>query len=321
MKNKLTQAILRTLIYSDIFDFPLRISEIHRYLIGFSCSEEELSKLLYTNNANATEYTRMGINQWQGYFYLGDKKEMVAQRIKKEKIAKDKLEKAKKLTAILKIIPWIKMVTVTGRVAALNCEEKDDIDLMIVTETNRLWLSRACEWFLLSLLGCRRKPYQTENLKDKLCPNLYISEENPEFPHQDLFTANELARVKVIWERNYTYQKLVETNEWAYKFLPNWWDFVSKETEDKGQRTDLENRRPKTEAKRKSASRFLFSRIRFSLSAFGLLECMACFLQLKYMQKHQTTEVVKEGLLMFHPRDMREKVLGEFNHRLQKTDL
>lgn len=311
MKNKLTQAILRTLIYSDIFDFPLRISEIHRYLIGFSCSEEELSKLLYTNNTNVTEYTRMGINQWQGYFYLGDKKEMVAQRIKREKIAKDKLEKAKKLTAILKIIPWIKMVTVTGRVAALNCEEKDDIDLMIVTETNRLWLSRACEWFLLSLLGCRRKPYQTENLKDKLCPNMYLSEENLELPHQDLFTANELARVKVIWETNDTYQKLVEANRWIYKFLPNW-----------KVRRQFSNSKSQNPNLKQISKVFIWN---LALGAwnfcFDYLERLSKLGQLKYMQKHQTTEVVKEDLLMFHPKDMRKKVLGEFNHRLQKTDL
>lgn len=304
MQENLGQAVLKTLIYSDIFDFPLRISEVHRYLIGLRCLEEELSKLLYTNNTNVNESARMKIREWQGYFYLGDKKWMATQRIKREKIAQEKLEKAKKLTAFLKIIPWIKLVAVTGRVAALNCEKEDDIDLLLVTERNRLWLSRVCEWFLLTLLNRRRRPYQTQNLKDKLCPNLYISEENLEFPHQDLFTANELVRMKVVWEKNGTYQELIKTNFWVEKFLPNWWNLVAEKVENREQRTVLEGRKPRTE---KEQSPF---------STFSLLERLARFLQLKYMKKHQTTEFVRNNLLMFHPRNMRENVLQEYQKRV-----
>lgn len=302
----LHQAILKTLAYSDIFDFPLRISEIHRYLIEYSCSETRLAKLLYRNNPNPSELPRIKINEWQGYFYLGDKKPVVQQRIKREKIAREKLKTVKESTAVLQWIPWIKMVAVTGRVAALNCEDEDDIDLIILTQKNRLWLSRLFEFLILTGLRRRRKPHQTESLKDKLCPNMYLSEETLKLPHQDLFTANELARMKVVWEKDQAYQKLIEMNGWMKEFLPNW--TTTKEQKAK-------NKKQKHGSKMQNFL-FLLGNFSFCSSIFDLLERLARFLQIRYMKRKRTSEIIQNNLLMFHPEDMKEKVLKQYQQAI-----
>ncbi|MGH2582056.1 MAG: hypothetical protein ACRDFQ_04080, partial [Anaerolineales bacterium] len=38
----LRSAVLFTLAYSDVFDYPLTVEEIHRYLIGHGARQEEV---------------------------------------------------------------------------------------------------------------------------------------------------------------------------------------------------------------------------------------------------------------------------------------
>jgi len=39
-------------------------------------------------------------------------------------------------------IPWVKMVAITGSLAAYNPEKDSDIDMMIITKQNRVWITR-----------------------------------------------------------------------------------------------------------------------------------------------------------------------------------
>ena len=41
------------------------------------------------------------------------------------------------------------MIAITGSVANYDAEENDDIDLLIVTEKNRLWITRGFVFLIL----------------------------------------------------------------------------------------------------------------------------------------------------------------------------
>lgn len=43
--------------------------------------------------------------------------------------------------------------------------------------------------------------------------------------------------------------------------------------------------------------------------------------QLKYMASKKTTEVIKEGRLLFHPHDCQEPIMIEYKKRLAKLGL
>ncbi len=51
------------------------------------------------------------------------------------------------------------------------------------------------------------------------------------------------------------------------------------------------------------------------------LEALACWVQLKYMAKKRTTEVVEKGRLRFHPQDARTWVLPEYQKRLKRLGI
>jgi predicted nucleotidyltransferase len=209
------KAILKTLAYADIFDYPLRAQEIERFLIAnkshnFASLNQTLKKL-------------SPISQKEGFYFLKGKEKTVALRKKREKWSQEKLKIAKKVTNWLKLVPSIKMVAATGALAMENAKEKDDIDLLIITSKNRLWLTRALTVFLTELVAKRRHP-RDKQVKDKICLNMFLDEGHLQIPknEQDLFSAHEICQLKLIWDRNKTYQKFIKQNQWVKHYLPNW---------------------------------------------------------------------------------------------------
>ena len=49
---------------------------------------------------------------------------------------------------------------------------------------------------------------------------------------------------------------------------------------------------------------------------FKLLEKLAYTLQLKYMEKKKTVETTTPNVIRFHPNDIRQRVLEEYERRI-----
>jgi predicted nucleotidyltransferase len=211
---KLQKAILKTLSYTDIFDYPLTLPELHQFLIEQKASINDLAKALTETKEVAQDGQ---------FFFLKKRPKIVQIRQKRFEWSQNKLKIAKQVAKYLKLIPFIKMVAVTGNLAMNNAEERDDIDLLIVTSQNRLWLTRLFTVFLVELVANRRHPYDQE-VKDKICLNMFLAENHLQVPkkEQNLFSAHEVFQAKLLWERERTYQKFLKANQWAQKYLPNW---------------------------------------------------------------------------------------------------
>ena len=211
---KLQKAILKTLSYADVFDYPLTLPELHHFLIGQKASINDLEKAL----TEIKEVTQNG-----RFFFLQKRPKIVQIRQKRFGWSQNKLKIAQKVAKYLKLISFIKMVAVTGNLAMSNTEEKDDIDLLIVTSQNRLWLTRLLTVFLVELAANRRHPKDQE-VEDKICLNMFLAENYLQIPkkEQNLFSAHEVFQAKLLWERKRTHQKFLKANQWAQKYLPNW---------------------------------------------------------------------------------------------------
>ena len=347
MDKELKTAVLKTLAYSDIFDYPLRISEIKQYLIGFQLDDPSTLSLLFTDYHGNTDYhggknglsrkklTQIG--ERNGYFFLQGREKIVPLRQKREKISQEKIQRAKEILGILKVVPFIKMAAVTGAAAAGNADEKSDIDVLIVTQKKRMWLARMLAILVLEIKRVRRRPdppssRRTAGLqkvyKDKICLNMFVSEENLELPHKDLFTANEFVRMKVIWEKENTYKKFVKANGWVRKYLPNWKPElkITKHQAPNSKHIQSTKFQISTKFKAPSSKFFDILGLRFVIYLlFGILnlvlDCVEkCvrIVQLKYMERRKTTELVTDTLLMFHPNDAREWVMRKYRKRIKE---
>lgn len=303
---KMKKAILRTLAYADIFDYPLKKEEIWQFLLS-----DVRYRLLDISKTLLKRIPQ--IFQKEGLYFLKGREKIVDTRKKRERWSEEKLKLARRTTNWLKLIPTIKMVAVTGALAMGNSDIKDDIDLLIVTSKNRLWLTRLLTVFLVELVAKRRHPgdlparpaggpagRQGKNVKDKICLNMFSDEDHLRVPkkEQNLFSAHEVCQLKPLWSRDWVYERFLGDNLWVRKYLPN------------GMGTEkLKNGRTK---KQKS-----FSVSQFLSFLVDLLERFTYRLQLAYMESHKTTEITEPGRIRFHPQDARVWVLKEYKKRLK----
>src|SRR3990172_1629516 len=221
------KSILKTLIYADIFDYPLKINEIHKWLIGRKTTllqiEKALDKLVKSSRQRRGLPETAKLKVKSGYYFLPKRARIVGIRKRREKQSKIYFRKAKILSQLLKIIPWIKLVGVSGGLAMENAGKSDDIDLFIITSKNHLWISRLIALGLLSLVGQRRKTGgKGRKIAGKLCVNTLLEEDRLEQASKDIFVAHEVLQMRVLWQRDEVYSKYLADNEWAFKFLPNW---------------------------------------------------------------------------------------------------
>jgi hypothetical protein len=200
--NTLSQAVLQTVIYSDIFDAPLTAPEIHRYLTGVRATLEEVQAALENENT----LTRIG-----PYFTLPGREEIV--NLRKARVARSRqlLPIALKYGRILGALPFVRMVALTGSLAVMNVSKNADFDYMLVAAKGRVWTARA---FALSLNRFARLFGWT------LCPNLILSESALEWQLHDLYSARELYQMIPVTGMD-VYRRLMEANSWTEEFLPN----------------------------------------------------------------------------------------------------
>jgi hypothetical protein len=197
----LENAILQTLVYSDIFDFPLTPAELHRYLQVASSREQVAACAAAVKKANMRD----------GYYFLSGREEIVAIRKAREDRSRSIFKRALFYGRILGALPFIRMVALTGSLAMLNLSKNPDIDYMLVSKHGRVWTARAFAIVLgriANLLG------------DTLCPNLIVSEQALEWPLHDLYSARELCQMIPIAGYD-MYLNLFGANRWVTTILPN----------------------------------------------------------------------------------------------------
>lgn len=280
------RAILKTLIYADIFDYPLTLREIHKWLIG-----------------KKAEARKIKVDQRQ-YYSLPGREKIIKIRKQRKKQSKIYLRKAKIISQFLKIIPWIKLVGVSGGLAMENAGRKDDIDLFVVTSKNRLWISRLLALFVLELTGQRRKAtHSAKQASGKICLNILLEEDRLEQKKKNLYTAHEVLQMKPLWFREGMYGKYLEDNSWAFKYLPNW--------------TTTTQNLPC----RQAGSKLKTQNYNSNLNFFNFLENLAKKFQLKIMQTPQGMERIEEGALYFHPKDHGEEVLAKYKQKISGLDI
>ncbi len=199
-------AILRTVSYADVFDYPLKTDEIWRDLIEVKTSEAEVVGTLASSRPLSTR-----ISCHNGYYTLPGRHQLVEKRQQREVTSARLWIKARHYGGLLAGLPFVRMVAVTGALAVNNATEGDDIDYLVVTEPGRLWLARAFT-VLLVKQGARKG--------DLICPNYFLSTSALALPERDLFTAHELAQMVPLAGSD-IYRRLLDQNSWAWEYLPN----------------------------------------------------------------------------------------------------
>lgn len=200
--SDLQNAILRTVAYADVFDYPLTSAEIHRYLTRMHAQRNEVEQYLHEGSV---------VRASEGFYTLPNREGLAAVRHKREQIARRMWPQAIAFGRIIAHLPFVRMIAVTGSLAMSNVEYDPDIDYFIVTARGRLWTVRA-----MVLAVARLADLQGA----RLCPNYLVTEDALVFPEQTLYTAHELAQMVPIFGRD-VYERICQLNPWKESYLPN----------------------------------------------------------------------------------------------------
>ncbi len=297
------EALLATICYADVFDYPLTLEEVEKWLIGIR------GKQVRSGQASKRKMLQdiSGITSKDGYIFLRGRTRILTLRKQRAVWAGPKVQLAKHAAALLKIIPTIKLIGVTGGLAMDNAHEHDDIDFYIATCRKTIWVTRFLATVLLEIYKLRRKPQDTE-FQNKICLNMYVDEDHlgVVLKERDLFSAHEVLQLKPLWERDNTYEKFLNHNRWVKKYLPNAWG------------VKVESRKSKVESRKSWMHSVLFSICHVTCM---ILEPVFRWFQLWYMQKRRSSEVVSDTLIRFHPHDARVWVKAKYAMRLGKYNI
>jgi hypothetical protein len=287
------KAILKTLLYADLFDYPLTKTEILRFLISEkSIGEDDLYAAL--------ENKTLSIEKSEGYFYLAGRRSLVKKRQEREKISLRKLELAKKIINKISFIPMVKLIGISGALSMKNCDEDDDIDLFVITDKNSVWITRLFLVILLTFLGVYRNR-QSKNHTNKICLNMILDKNHISFDekNRDLYTAHEIVQLLPVYNKEKVYERFIGENLWVKNYIPNF--TIEKDV---------------TSYKNSFSDKLIMRLIRVMQ-----LESIAKFLQSFYMRNHKTREIIKDGILKFHPYDYKIYILKDYNKGLLKYNL
>jgi len=286
--NSIHKAILKTLVYADIFKYPLTTSEIHHWLIWQNSAQPPSQKNIILALENIKS-----ISKTPPYFYLKNHQKNISLRQQHQHFSQPKLKLAHQAANYLKLIPFINLIAVTGALAMNNSDKNDDIDLIIITQSNKLWLTRVLAIFILELFHLRRRP-KTQTINNKICLNLFLDEFSLKIPpvNRNLFTAHEICQLKPIYNKQNTYQKFLHANSWTKKYLTH--------------AITIKAKNP----------RFFPSNTSFYL--LNLLELLAFKLQYIYMKSKITNEKINKHFAFFHPRPTGKILLQQYQTKLKQ---
>jgi hypothetical protein len=196
--------VLRTLAYSDVFDFPLTVDEIHRYLVETAATLEQVDAAVAT-------LAPARVRRIEGLVALAGREELAALRRGRELLAARLWPAARRQGLGLARLPFVRMVAVTGALAAGNPSADGDLDYFLVTAPRRLWLCRTAVIQRVRLARLRGHV---------LCPNYLVSEQALELEEPSLYAARELAQMQPLTGGD-LYRRVRAANPWVARYLPN----------------------------------------------------------------------------------------------------
>ncbi len=172
MKHPVDQAIIRTIVWFDLFDFPLLPLEVGRLLYGGPAhvtSEQVFTRL------EQSPYLQRHLETTDGFYHRRGRGSIVAIRNQRYATTKRHREQWRFRLALnlLRCAPFVRFVALGNSAAYGNARASSDLDLFIVVQDGSLYTAR---WFITALfqaIGIRR---HDRRVAGRACLSFYVTE-------------------------------------------------------------------------------------------------------------------------------------------------
>lgn len=223
--SQLETAILSTLAYHDIHNYPLKKSELWRWLyFGWPVIEsrpDQISADQFSATLDSLLRQRR-VETKGGYYFFPGRESLVILRLERFELARKKWDIAHRGARLLRTAPFIRLVAVANTLAINNVRRESDIDFFIVTKDQRLWTSRFVITGTLEAHDLRR---HGDKVKDRICLSFYLTEVNADvrpllLSDGDPYFAFWIAQLVPLFD-NGGWQAVRRANSWLESIMPH----------------------------------------------------------------------------------------------------
>ncbi len=211
----LERAIVHTLLYFELFSYPLTEGEIWQFTHddapearqpGASASFEAFQEKLQDLENKGLVF------RFQDFFQTQNDPAWVERRLEYNHRADTMLPVARRMSRLIAAFPYIRAVFVSGSLSKHCMRPDSDIDFFLITTPGRLWLAR-------TMLVLFKKIFLFNSHK-YFCVNYFIDTEHLEIEEKNLFTATEVITLLPMYGREW-YQAFYRKNQWAWRRFPH----------------------------------------------------------------------------------------------------
>lgn len=214
VKSKLTEGIIATLAFFDIYKLPVNAKRIWELLYRVQASFQEVElELIRLARLNIIVYRDglYALEDWDDKQYKENQQEI-----------EKRWTRVRRYYWLLSAIPFVQHVSVINSVAMGNADKDSDIDFFVVTKPNRLYFVRSLIIVLFKLLGVYKNKSRTNM---QFCFGFYITSDKLNIkeimlPEEDPYLVFWMGTMTPIISLKY-YEKFIKENKWIFAWLPN----------------------------------------------------------------------------------------------------
>jgi hypothetical protein len=199
------RAILRAVMYASVFDYPLSPDELWRSLPRHKTSIDALKRAIAER-----PFLRQRIDLVDGWYVPAGRGDLVERRRERERSSRAFLARHRRTLDVICMLPFTRLVAISGSLAHLNADENADLDLFVVTRGPHVW-TVALSLVILSKLMRLRKV---------VCANFLLADSHLVLDQRDLYTASQVLHLRPVAGTD-TLARFIEANPFVHGWFPN----------------------------------------------------------------------------------------------------
>lgn len=199
------RAVLESVIYASLFDYPLTLEQLHASLIRVRADADTIASWW-----RHSDWLQAAIEHRDGWYFPSGRSDLIATRARREQVSRQLLERDRRILSLVANLPFVRMVALSGSLAHLNAEGSADLDLFVITAPHRVWSVTVATLMLAKLLGWRKR----------VCMNYVVSARAMKIEPEDLFSANQIIHLRPFSGHD-VFARFVKANGFVRTFYPN----------------------------------------------------------------------------------------------------
>ncbi len=205
--STLQQKIIHTLLYHEVFAFPMTLDEI-----CYSTNHPQANRQNIEDSL--TLLIDLGLlRHIEGYYLIKHRPDWIKRRKVANQRAKKLESKAMRRAKLVTMFPFVRAVFFSGTFAKGLMHTDSDVDFFIITQQGRLWLAR-------TLLVLYKKIFLL-NSRKFFCVNYFIDDHHLQIDEKNLFTATEVVTLRPAYGSK-LYDRFRQANNWVDGYYPHY---------------------------------------------------------------------------------------------------